>query len=100
LLSLSLLALHLALCAKQIGERGVDEGQFSKPTAVAITSSGHLFVADTGNQRCQVLCDATGGALVALVVITACDAAHVYTDAGAAVGVLLMVGGGRRRRFV
>ena len=35
------------------GAQGAGDGQFSFPTGVAVDTSGHVYVADTGNYRIQ-----------------------------------------------
>jgi DNA-binding beta-propeller fold protein YncE len=40
---------HLAM----LGSRGVGDGQFERPTAVALDDKGFLYVADSGNNRIQ-----------------------------------------------
>ncbi len=44
----------------QIGYRGSDDGSFNRPSAVAVTRADNVFVADSGNNRCQMLSLATG----------------------------------------
>jgi tripartite motif-containing protein 71 len=36
-----------------VGERGPSEGQFERPTAVALDGAGSLYIADSGNNRVQ-----------------------------------------------
>ena len=41
------------------GSSGDGDGQFSRPSAVAVDSDGYIYVADWGNERLQLL-DADG----------------------------------------
>ena len=47
------------------GESGTGDGQFHRPSAVAVDSQGYVYVADWGNERVQVL-DPDGGFVVSL----------------------------------
>ena len=38
----------------KFGESGTADGQFSRPSGVAVDSEGNVYVADWGNQRVQV----------------------------------------------
>jgi len=38
---------------KQIGMKGVEEGQFTNPHSLAVDKFGNIFVGDTGNKRVQ-----------------------------------------------
>ena len=40
---------------QSIGRKGNKAGEFDRPRSLAITSEGNIVVADTGNQRVQVL---------------------------------------------
>jgi len=39
----------------QFGIRGVNPGEFNKPKAIAVTLTGKMFIADSGNNRVQIL---------------------------------------------
>jgi DNA-binding beta-propeller fold protein YncE len=41
------------LVAKTIGQSGVDEGEFSSPTGMALDKDGNLYIADTDNHSIQ-----------------------------------------------
>ncbi len=41
------------LLAKVFGSPGVDDGEFSSPTAIALDNDGHIYVADTDNHSIQ-----------------------------------------------
>src|SRR6187431_2563216 len=47
---------------RTIGARGSEAGRFLRPAGIATASDGRIFVADTGNDRVQVL-DADGAPL-------------------------------------
>ena len=40
---------------QSIGRKGNKAGEFDRPRSLAITSEGNIVVADTGNQRVQVI---------------------------------------------
>ena len=41
--------------AGQIGNQGVDFGQFRRPTGIALDGEGYIYVTDTDNSRIQIL---------------------------------------------
>ena len=41
------------LIAKIIGQEGVEDGEFSSPTGIAVDKDGNLYVADTDNHSIQ-----------------------------------------------
>ena len=62
---------------RQFGSQGSDPGQFQFPLGITVTQAGHVYVADSGNSRFQVLSSA--GDLIEAVAVPKM-ASHAPSD--------------------
>jgi DNA-binding beta-propeller fold protein YncE len=73
------------LLAMSIGQEGVDEGEFSSPTGIALDKDGNMYVADTDNHSIQKF-DKTGKFLARWGAEPSSQEGSFYYPRGLAVG--------------
>ena len=73
------------LLAMSIGQEGVDDGEFSSPTGIALDKEGNIYIADTDNHSIQKL-DKTGKFLARWGSEPTADEGGFYYPRGLAIG--------------